>query len=385
MTLDLRRKGPPLALILLSVGLAIASARPVSSLPTYAARTGLECRSCHFDPNGGGPRNALGFLYSKQRHDLAPDPNPKWAELPASNVLGEVLTVGTNTRMIYLGSGRWDDVRTSSFFTMQGALSVALQPHPNLAIVMVRDFGEFSGDITRDLYGLIQDSGGSYYVKAGRIRGVFGLRQDDHTSGTRSGFLNATAGGTGGFLPYDSRAVASGIEAGVSRGSVAFSTSLTNGSSAFSNNAQAVAVKLTHAVPYGRIGLSAYDNMVTTSRMRSTRWSGFGLTRLPGVPELTLQGEIGFGTDDPGDGSKRNLLATFIQTDYRLNRATVLRARYDFSDLFRSTPGHASERFAAETELTLVPFADLRLGYRRVVPEASPDENQILAMVHFYY
>ena len=385
MTLDLRRKGPSLALVILSLGLAISSARPVSSLPTYAARTGLECRSCHFDPNGGGPRNALGFLYSKQRHDLAPDPNPKWAELPASNALGEALYVGTNTRMLYLGSGRWDDVRTSSFFTMQGALSVVLQPHPNLAVVMVRDFGEFSGDITRDLYGLIQDSGGNYYVKAGRIRGVFGLRQDDHTSGTRSGFLNATAGGTGGFLPYDSRSVSSGIEGGVTHGALAFSASLTNGGSAFANNAQAVAAKVTHTVPYGRVGFSAYDNIETTSGVRNTRWSGFGLARVPGVPELTLQGEVGFGTDDVGDGTKRNLLATFAQADYRVNRGLIVRARYDFSDLFRSTPGNASERFAAEGEFTLVPFADLRIGYRQVVPETSPNENQILAMMHFYY
>jgi hypothetical protein len=62
-----------------------------------------------------------------------------------------------------------------------------------------------------------------------------------------------------------------------------------------------------------------------------------------------------------------------------------VRARYDFSDTFRSTPGFASERFAAEGEFTLVPFADLRLGYRQVVPETSPDEHQLLGMVHLYY
>lgn len=385
MTLDLGRKGPPLALILLSIGLAVSGARTVSSLPTYAARTGLDCRSCHFDPNGGGPRNTLGFVYAKQRHDLAPDPEPKWADLPATNAIGEALYIGTNTRLLYLGSGRWDDVQVSSFFQMQGALSVVLQPHPNLAMVMVRDYGEFSGDLTRDLYGLIQDSGGRYYVKAGRIRGVFGLRQDDHTAGTRSGFLTATAGGTGGFLPYDARAVFSGLEAGVMQGDVSFSASLTNGGSAFASPAQAVAAKLSHAVPYGRIGLSVYDHMLTTTRSRSTRWSGYGLARVPGLPDLTLQGEIGFGTDDPGDGTKRNLLATFVQTDYRLHRAVTLRARYDFSDRFRSTPGNASERFAAEGEFTLVPFADLKLGYREVVPETSPNEHQIIAMVHLYY
>jgi len=385
MKLDLRRKSLPLALVTLSLGLALASARPVFPLPTYAARTGLDCRSCHFDPNGGGPRNGLGYIYEKQRHDLTPDPDPRWAELPATNKIGDALFVGTNTRMIYLGMGRWSDVQVSSFFTMQGALDVVLQPHANLAIVMVRDFGEFSGDVTRDLYGLLQDGGGRYYVKAGRIRGVFGLRQDDHTAGTRAGFLNAVAGGTGGFLPYDPRAVASGLEAGVTQGGLAFSASLTNGSSAFANKAQTAGAKLMGSVPFGRLGVSFYDDYETSSRRRSTRWSGFGLARVPGAPDLTVQGEVGFGTDDLANGTKRNLLATYFQTDYRINRGVTVRARYDFSDVFRSTPGNASERFGADVEFTLVPFLDLRLGYREIVPETSGNEHQLLGMVHLYY
>lgn len=387
MRFDLRRTGPPLALVALAIGLAIVGARPVFPLPTYAARTGLDCRSCHFDPNGGGPRNGLGFMFAKQRHDLTPDPDPRWAQLPASNKIGDALFVGTNTRLIYLGTRlKGDDgVQASTFFQMQGALDVVLQPHPNLAIVMVRDFGEFSGDITRDLYGLIQDASGRYYVKAGRIRGTFGLRQDDHTAGTRGGFLNTTAGGTGGFLPYDPRSVDSGLEAGVAQGGVALSASLSNGGSAFANRAQAVSARMTGAIPFGRLGASVYDNVESASRRRHTRWSGFGLARMPGLPDLTVQGEVGFGTDDLGNGSKRNLLATLVQADYRINRAVTVRARYDFSDTFRSTAGNASERFTAEGEFTLVPFADLKLSYRQVVPETTPDEHQLLGMVHLYY
>jgi hypothetical protein len=385
MKLEPLRRGPAAVLVMLSLGLAAAGVRPVLSLPTYAARTGLDCRSCHFDPNGGGPRNTLGFLFAKQRHDLAAEPDTTKAALPATNQIADVLFVGTNTRLVYLGMGTWEQVQLSSFFQMQGALDVTLQPHPNLAIVMVRDFGEFSGDVTRDLYGLIQDGGGNYYVKAGRIRGVFGLRQDDHTAGTRGGFLNTTAGGTGGFLPYDPRTVSSGIEAGVARGAHTLSASLTNGGAAFANKVQAVGAKLTASIPAGRIGFSVYDHMETTSGRRSSRWSGFGLARFPGVPDLTLQGEMGFGTDDLGNGEKRNLLATYVQSDYRWNRAFTLRARYDFSDVFRSVPGNASERFAVEGEFTLVPFADLRLGYREIVPETSGNEHQILAMMHFYY
>lgn len=387
MNLDLRRRGPHVVLSLLLLSAVALRVSPGLTLPMYAARTGMECRSCHFDPNGGGPRNSVGFMFAKQRHDLAPDPDTTWSQLPATNRIGDALFVGTNTRTLYLYSRHHGSSNTdvSSFFQMQGALDVTLQPHPNLAIVMVRDFGEYSGDITRDLYGQIQDTAGRYVLRVGRIRGVFGLRQDDHTSGTRGGFLNATSGGTGGFLPYDPHAVETGMEAGYYPGSFAVSASLQNGGGAFVNRAQAVAGKLSLGVPAGRVGLSIYDRYATSTRQRATRWSGYGLFRVPGVPDLTLLGEAGFGTDDLGNGSHQNLAAAFAEADYRVNRRVLLRGKYDFSDTFRSQPGNASERFGLETDLTLVPFADLKLGVKQLVPERTPNEFQVLGMVHLYY
>jgi len=381
------RIGPLFVFALLLACAATLGGNPGLTLPMYAARTGMECRSCHFDPNGGGPRNSVGFLFARQRHDMTPDPDTTLAQLPTTNRIGDALYVGTNTRILYLTSRRQksSDTDLSSFFQMQGALDVTLQPSPNLAIVMVRDFGEYSGDITRDLYGQLQDSAGRFYVRAGRIRGVFGLRQDDHQSALRGGFLDATSGGTGGFLPYDPHATETGLEAGVYRGSFALSASIQNGGPAFVNKAQAAAAKFVAAVPSGRIGLSIYDRYATSTRERATRWSGYGVFTTPWFPDLTLLGEVGFGTDDPGNGLRRNLAATFAEADYRLNRAVLLRVKYDFSDVFRHVAGNASERYVVETDLTLVPFADLKLGYRTIVPERTVNEYQLLAMLHLYY
>lgn len=373
--------------VLLLVVCAGAGARAGFPLPMYAARTGLQCRSCHFDPNGGGPRNSMGFSFARQRHDLAADPDTTWSMIPATNKLGDAVSIGTNTRMIYLYTRPQNSrgAAVASFFQMEGALDVTLQPHPNLAIVMVRDFGEYSGDITRDLYGLIQDTGGTYYVRAGRIRGVFGLRQDDHTSATRGGFANTLAGGTGGLLPYDPHTVESGIEGGVDHGPLSFSMSLTNGGAAFANKAQAVGLKLVSAVPFGRLGASFYDRYRTSVHDRATRWALYGTFRAPGIPDLTLLGETGFGTDDDGLGNQRNAVDSFAEADYRFDRRVLLRARYDYQDPFRSQPGSAAERFVIESDLTLVPFADLKLSYREVVLESTDNEHQFLAMVHFYY
>ena len=56
----------PVLLVLASLTLLFAPRRAVT-LPLYAARTGLKCQNCHFDPNGGGPRNDFGFMFARNR------------------------------------------------------------------------------------------------------------------------------------------------------------------------------------------------------------------------------------------------------------------------------------------------------------------------------
>ena len=46
------------ALVLASL-LSLVTARRASTVPAYAAHTGLACGSCHFDPNGVRKRPAL--------------------------------------------------------------------------------------------------------------------------------------------------------------------------------------------------------------------------------------------------------------------------------------------------------------------------------------
>ena len=43
----------------------LAQARPV-----YAQQTGLPCAQCHFNPAGGGPRNAFGRAFARNGHRL---------------------------------------------------------------------------------------------------------------------------------------------------------------------------------------------------------------------------------------------------------------------------------------------------------------------------
>ncbi len=148
---------------------------------------------------------------------------------------------------------------------------------------------------------------------------------------------------------------------------------------------EAAGAKATATSPWGQVSTSIYDSFESSSGRRFTRWGGYALMRFPGVPDLSLLGEVGFGTDDEGVGSKRNLAATYVEAAYRVNRALRVRAKYDFADVRRGVAGNASERFSVEGDVTVVPFADLKLAYRRIVPETTADENEGLAMWHFYF
>lgn len=372
---------------LLGCGVLLLATSPVMTLPQHSARTKKDCGSCHFDPLGGGARNGFGFTYAKQRNDLEEDSNDRWADLPDVNQLGDYLYVGTDLRTLYLWSSLADQNTTdiSTFFQMQGALYVVFQPDERITILMNRDYGEFSGDKVRDLYGMVKDESESLYLKAGRFRTAFGLRQEDHTAGTRSGFLQTTAGGTSGLLPFDPRNPMTGLELGYTTPTHVAAVQLTNGGAPFSNRAQTVSGQIAGYSPWGFAGLSGFDSYQTSSKRRYSRWGVHGGMPVPGLPAVVVFGEVGGGTDDLANGEKHNLLAGAAQLDYRVMRGFVLRGRYDYSDVHRSEPGNASERFQFDVVLVPVPFSEFTAGYRRVVPERTSDDDQVLLMWHFNY
>jgi hypothetical protein len=370
-----------LVVTLFALGLYVPAA---NALPLYATRQGFACSTCHFDPQGGGPRNDFGFQFEKNRHALTPeDSTSKWADLILANKLGDALYFGTNLRQQYtyvseVGSG---ETAVSTLFPMQGALYVTFAPHPNLTITMNHDLHQ-----VRDAWGMIHDLPMGLYFKAGQFRVPFGLRIDDHTGAMRAGFREASVGsfGTSGFLPYDPRDVEGGLEVGFTP-AIGFlaSAAITNGGPAFANDAQALTGKVSYFGSRFIAGLSGYHNYASSTRRVATRGSLYaGLNVLP---QLQLLAETGLGQDDDGAGTTADLRGLYAEADYRVARDWNVRAKYDFIDLDHDVAGRAQERYTLETDFTPVPFADIKLSVRRVVPEDAPDENQLLLQWHFYY
>ncbi len=371
------------ALVVLPLAAGLLAPRPAAALPLYSARQGLPCVTCHFDPQGGGARREFGFLYERNRHDMAPE--ERWADILLSNKVGDALYFGTNLRQQYtyvsqVGSG---STGVSTFFPMQGAFYVVFAPLPQLTAQYNRDLRS-----ARDAWVMIHDLPAGLYVKAGQFRVPFGLRTDDHTGAMRAGFRDALAGsyGTSGFLPFDPRSVEGGLEAGVTpfaATNLTLVAALTNGGEAFAQEAQAVTAKLYASQGRWSGALSGYHNYRSTNGQRD--WRASWSTGVAATPALTLLGEAGVGESENAAGAIRRTRGFFVEADYRLSRSVLLRGKYDYVDLDPSVAGLAQERFAVESDFTFLPFVDLKLSLRRVVPENAPDENQGLLQWHFYY
>ena len=410
---SLLRHGP----FVLAAAIVLSASRPGPStgLPLYAARQGLMCSSCHFDPNGGGPRNEFGFAFARNRHSLEPDTSSQWKDLNIVNRVSETMPVyfGVNQRFMLLTNARevQSPAERAGFFNMENALYVTFQPHPRLTLVYNRDAFD-DAVLAQDEFGIVSGFPLDGYVKAGRFRIPFGLRMDDHTVATREGFLNLSGGPS--FLPYDPRIPDMGVEVGGDRGIWFGRASFTNGASnVFGAQpfAQTETAKLGYNLRGWQGGVSIYDDYEKTGQYpfrRATRWGYYGLSHWR---KLQFIAEADSGSDRYANGDPRghaaNLLATFGEADYTVNRGVNLRVRYDLLELDRdATLQHRADgttvstsdlntwdRWAVEGEFLPVPFAELRWAVRLIVPRAARDldgnelkhERQAFLQFHFSY
>ena len=125
------------------------------ALPLYASREGRTCVSCHYDPNGGGMRNDVGFTYSKNRHGV--DAEERWAKVTVVPRLNDWIAIGLDTRVLYLATHAkgGSTIGTSTFFPMQGQLNFAISPHEHLTVVSSHGIQiDPESYEVRELYGL---------------------------------------------------------------------------------------------------------------------------------------------------------------------------------------------------------------------------------------
>lgn len=407
--LRLPRLAPVLILAAALSGLAFLP-RTGTTVPLYAARTGLMCQSCHFDPNGGGPRNEFGFAFAKNRHSLEPDTAEEWKDLALKNRVGDdfPLYFGLNQRFMLLSSRQdapvGDPTDRAGFWNMQNSIYATFQPHPRLTLVYNLEAVGTNYE-SRDAFALL-GIGADHYLKAGQFRVPFGLRMDDHTVATRNSFLDYQTQGR--FLPYDPRRVDRGVEFGGTHGSFFGRASFTNGTTSNTppldnQHPQALAAKFGYNMASYQGGVSFYDSWArnpfdASASDRATRWGYYALAHHGPVAIL---GEVAAGTDqawEAGAVARTNSLACFLEADWAPHRSYNVRVRVDRLELDRASDDvvrklNSWNRYALEGEWVPVPFAELRWTMRLIDPVAERDlsdvelksEKQAYLQLHLSY
>jgi hypothetical protein len=392
--------------------LAALTPRGAQSVPQYAARTGLPCQTCHFDPDGGGPRNEFGFAFAAHRHAVESEPEGSpWADLTLANRVSDAfpLYLGVNQRFMLLANKQTDEdsLERLGFFNMESNLHLAFQPHPRLTLVYSLDaFSSGPSNVVsgKEAFASIGGFPLNGFLKAGRFRTPFGLRMDDHTVATRNGFLDF--GSQARFLPYDPRFPDMGIELGADHAGWYGRLALTNGSAdvTFGGFAGAKTAKLGYVSPHYHGAVSFYDDYRKEGSLlkRATRWGYFGMAH---AGPVAVVGEVAAGTDetDPGfagipgvaTGPRTNLLAWFAELDVTPVRWLNTRARYDRLVTDRATDAAARDaathsRYALEADWVPVPFAELRWVLRWIDHQDETaygyrDETQSYLQLHLSY
>lgn len=179
--------GGPLRLLgrmLLAMALLCVHAEIAGALPRFSLLTGTRCSACHFNPQGSGIRNELGWSTMNQVGALQPADIGLEAlyEAETNTLWDGLVTVGLDARLQMAKLGRTSDA-PRKIIPMQLAPSVAITPFEELAI-----YGTYNAGPTRYVAQTNYEFAVQYQpevtlpsIRAGYIQPSFGVRHDDHT------------------------------------------------------------------------------------------------------------------------------------------------------------------------------------------------------------
>lgn len=156
------------------------------SRPHYTMLTANRCINCHYDGNGSGIRNDLGW-YSQNSNSLI---NPKsigikglYDLLESNDIYKDKVSVGFDTRIqsAKLGGPRGAERET---FLMQATPYLRIQPYKWLNIYGKYNFSDktYPGQSNYGYEIKIQPNWKYPYLRAGFIQPNIGQRYDDHTT-----------------------------------------------------------------------------------------------------------------------------------------------------------------------------------------------------------
>lgn len=173
-----------LAGMMLAAASLMASAETLQALPRFSLLTGTRCSACHFNPQGSGIRNELGWSSMNQVGAISPSSLGLDSLYAAeTNTLFDgLVTLGLDARLQMAKLGH-TATTPRKIIPMQLAPSLAITPSEELAI-----YGTYNAGPTRYVGQTSYEFAVQYQpgitlpgIRAGYIQPSIGIRHDDHT------------------------------------------------------------------------------------------------------------------------------------------------------------------------------------------------------------
>jgi hypothetical protein len=372
-------------LLLAAATMTLAGTGRLTALPRFSLLTGTRCSACHFNPQGSGIRNELGWSTMNRVGLISPESvglDSLFASDETNSYFDGLVTFGLDTRFQIAKLGRPPDAKRK-FIPMQVAPSIAVAPFEWLTGYATYNFGtaRYPGQTNFDAALLVQPSITAPALRLGYMQPSIGIRHDDHTM-----FVRRDAAGLGTpLIPPNYNELGAEINYEGLRW-------LTVNAGAYSSHNIAGKTELlidsTKPMFLGRVVLwpqlldEGLNGMVGGSffgnqdfRMLNG-FAGIGL-----ADKATVYGEGSFFKNADGK-IIRNMM---IQSTYQLAQWMNLEWRYEWGlSEHPSTGPFYAHSFVIGSEFFLFPYIELRPEYR-YTETSDYTLGQYTLQIHAFY
>ncbi len=381
---------------LLSALLTVSLVSDSAARPEFAAMEDKECIFCHLDPEGGGPRNAVGQVYEDNYFEFPEDFDPE-AIMEEAEEVRQRLTTAVNIRTAYIKTVHVDleeraiascnscHSSVDSFLLMQGELTVNAQASDKLSLTLSNNMGT-----PLNMFATVDAIPKHVYVKVGQFQIPFGLKQRDHNILVRQGYN----------LGSHKRDV--GIGVGGAYGKLFYNAAVFNGNRSAGQTVDPNQDKGWAATAGSTLGpMRGGVSFLLDSGRQSDREMTAGAFLTAALKNLALEGEFNFGSslgDDESVGSSDNGVTSkgyYLGAKYRVMPELTLSGRYGLFDPDRTIKGDGSQRVTLAAQYIFMQNGSLELFYWLNI--ANDDRNttqsnrqlegvdQLILMSHFWF
>lgn len=352
-----------LAALLLAL---VAAQRPARAEPYLAVQQGLECGACHFNPTGGGMRNAVGNAFAQ-------------GALPAHHVdTGNFVWTGALNPFMATGGDlranvAWTDPSTAdnSFNLQQVRLYLGVTMVPDRLSFYIDEQVAPDAAVNREAWAMYRFDAGRWYLRAGRMYLSYGLRVQDQAALVRR------------VTDINMATPDNGMEIGYLSGPWNAQFAVSNGTDGATenNNGKQYTGSVVYVQSSWRLGASGTHN--DDSAKRTTAGGIFGGLRTGPVAWLAEADLIDM---QPGSAPTEHLSAALLELDWHAIPGGNLKLTGEWLDPDRDHGGPTNTRYSVVAEYTPIQYLQLRLGARRF-DNRSQDQtvSQAFLEVHAYF